>query len=328
MPFNTRANAVQTSVVNALDTAISETVEGEHCRLTRNMAERQKSDLFNEARRQVLSLRNLEMPEYDDEFVAMVYVAAYQLQHIHLTYSMVKDMQSRRNASTPAMVRTGNLQVVDFGCGALAMQFGVALAVADALEAGENITHVKVDSMDINRPMLFIGRKIWKKFVDIVERDKGGDLRWVRKACRRLQFRLHTRVGTIERVGDADSWLSAIHAVYEENEATVKRDLKSLYDGIAPVAGFMTCYAKHDQQDNQQYAAIAKRVSPFVGPKYDLRQRTGKELRRILFGEAERTTEINRNWRLINDPTNDTRRTHKAVLDWTWDIALFEYASE
>lgn len=33
---------------------------------------------------------------------------------------------------------TGKLHVVDFGCGALAMQFGVALAAADAIRDGQN----------------------------------------------------------------------------------------------------------------------------------------------------------------------------------------------
>ena len=44
------------------------------------------------------------------------------------------------------------------------MKFAVAWAVAEALENGEQISSVKVDSYDVNTPMLRIGISLWNEF--------------------------------------------------------------------------------------------------------------------------------------------------------------------
>ena len=62
------------------------------------------------------------------------------------------------------------MQVVGFGAGALAMSFGTALAVADALANGENIAAVRVDAIDTGGPMLEMGLKLWNEFASEVGR--------------------------------------------------------------------------------------------------------------------------------------------------------------
>ena len=314
--------------MSVLDRAISETVAEEFNRLKRGRPESEITAQLRKARHQLLGLRNLEMPDYNDEMVAVLYLAAYQLQHINLTYSMIKDMLHRRDPERLAITRTGKLQVVDFGCGALAMHFGLILAVADALEAGKYITSIHIDSIDPSESMLLIGEEMWLKFTDILAQSESERLNWVSKACKLVNHNLYTDIRMINRVENADSWISAIHAVYQANELKVKNNLSDLYRRITPVAGFITCYAKHDDLCHTGNAHIAREVSPFAENDYTLILRSGKDLPNQLghIGiEGLHITEINRACHLIDDPNKHTRRTAKAVLNWTWDTASFTY---
>ena len=42
------------------------------------------------------------------------------------------------------------------------MQFGLALAVADALECDERIAGVWLDAIDTGRPMMELGKRLWQ----------------------------------------------------------------------------------------------------------------------------------------------------------------------
>lgn len=315
-------------VVEALDRAISETVDIEFARLTENMAEEQREALLREARGEILLLGELQMPNYNDEMVAVVYAVAYHLQHTNLAYSVIGDMLNRRSHGEPILARAGKLHVVDFGCGTLAMQFGLTLAVADALERGEEIKSVHIDSMDTNKPMFTLGDKLWEKFTRIVNYDYKLRLNWVRDACNLVTHSLHHRIDTINPIEGAESWLSVIHAAYDENKSVIQRDLAEIYGSIQPAVGMVTCYGRHDQLQSIQDSFAARSDYPFDESIYALWQQTGKELPQRLHCpqgyEKLRLTEQNRKLQLIGN-SNVSRRTANAVLNWTWDIWNFIY---
>ena len=53
-----------------------------------------------------------------------------------------------RKDEWPLSIGEDCLQVFDFGCGSLAMQFAVAWTASDAIEAGKPARYVEVDSYD------------------------------------------------------------------------------------------------------------------------------------------------------------------------------------
>ena len=69
-------------------------------------------------------------------------------QSILLAYTLIKDA-----AGDNRLTGAGRLQVADFGAGCLAMQFGLAPAVADALQSGDDIAGVWPDAIDTGRPL-------------------------------------------------------------------------------------------------------------------------------------------------------------------------------
>ena len=74
-----------------------------------------------------------------------------------LAYTLARNTRQDKN---PLRSGDGSLQVVDFGCGSLAMQFGIALAAADTVVEHGRIPGVAIVSEDNSAPMRDMGLKI------------------------------------------------------------------------------------------------------------------------------------------------------------------------
>ncbi len=326
------------AVLDALDRAVYMTALAEYKRLTANRTENEAVLLRDQARFEAFKLNQTDMPDYDNEMVAVFYAAMYQLQHINLAYSVIKDFVNLGNYEEAITDPAGTLQVVDFGAGGLAMQFGLTLAVADALEAGQAVKAVYVDSIDLSLPMMFLGDKIWERFKEITGSGKNGRLRWVNEACQLVEHEFHDHVGTISVVKESNAWLSAIHAIYETTVIDVRNDLAEVYSRIQPVAGFITCYGNHEGQGKEGNTGLARIISPFTPSKFELRLLSGNPRIQDAGGVrplpmqfayyidsrwVRRVTRINEEWGLIN--SDGTMRTETSVLNWTWDTAVFAF---
>ena len=158
-------------VSSLLDNAIAKVGQSEFDRITGGMSTAEKLRWVNDARSSLDLLKYLESPDYADPMVALLYIVRYQLSHINLAFSTLKAIQCQLGSSGRMLTNTGRLHVVDFGSGALGMQFGVALAVADALEQGQVISEIRIDSIDTSRPMLDLGRGIWAEFRRLAGKD-------------------------------------------------------------------------------------------------------------------------------------------------------------
>ena len=108
------------------------------------------------------------------------------------------------------------MQVVDFGCGALAMQFGLALAAADALEEHGTIPSITIMSKDTSEPMKEIGWNVWQSFIEKIA--KCPKLNSLQEVCKAMKVDAQDDPG-------ATRWLTALHVAYEENASQVKREL-------------------------------------------------------------------------------------------------------
>lgn len=248
------------TVCRVLDMAVANAAESEFQRLTEGMNSTEKRRRVGEAMDSLDLLRTLESPDYSDGMVALLYVVKYQLSHTNLAYSIIKTMKEQSGSIKSTLTNADSLQVVDFGCGSLAMQFGVALAVADVLEQGHTISEVRIDSIDISRPMIDMGRKIWAEFRELVSQD--ARLQVLKSSCDLIHkhYKAHTDFHSVQAVPDADRWISAMHAVYKSNRRDVKDALTSLHKAIVPDTGLMTCYGNENNPGN---IPIVNQVSPF-----------------------------------------------------------------
>ena len=217
-------------IADALDKAMTTVAEQEFNRLTRDLTNEQIVEKVLGALWSLDRLRSGQIPNYD-EWDALFY-HWYQPSHINLAYKIINLADGLRD----------QLHIVDFGCGALAMQFGVLLAAADAIEQGQPITEIKIDSIDKSEAMIDVGRKIWEQLKR--EIDRNPNLSYLSRACEVIQPSI-IQVGDIERIGFAPNgsfWVSAIHAVYDDNKEDVQYLLKSLVDRLNPNVCFTSTH--------------------------------------------------------------------------------------
>ena len=155
----------------ALRNAIVRVAEAEFKRLANGSDSREIASGIENALKSLKGLQSGIMPDYTDDWIPLFYSTWYQLSQVNLTFSMIRAMLDQRVSTNRTLSIMDKLHVIDFGCGALAMQFGVALAVADALRLGQKISSIRVDSTDSSQEMVDIGIKIWDQFREEV---KGG----------------------------------------------------------------------------------------------------------------------------------------------------------
>ena len=205
-------------------------------------------------------LQNGEIPNYDDEWLALLYSTWYQLSHTDLAYSIIKATAKQRSRKTALLTRKGKVLVVDFGCGTLAMQFGVVLAAADALHQGQPLTSIRIDLIDSSQSMIDFGLKIWKQFKK--EAGRNEQLASLSEACDLVSIET-LAAGEDPTIDPKYSrWMSAMHVLYNENREDVKKELYRLSNAITAHVGFITYHSSS--------YALAKSVSPFNSEGYEL----------------------------------------------------------
>ncbi len=239
-----------------LDKAIAEVAGEEFNRLSRGLDPIQRAKKIEYALRQLEGLQKGKMPEYD-EWVALFYVSWYQGSQVNLAYSIIDDML---NDADYGVSIDDTLHIVDLGCGALAMQFGVAMAVADEIRQGRAITTIRIDLIDDSAPMVAIGKRIWDAFTQGLSQSP--ELIHISQACEKIVFQEVSATAVKKIPGDC--WVSAIHAVYEENKENLKGGLSDLINRITPDIWFSTTY--NDSYDKGTYLLLE--VCDFCSSEY------------------------------------------------------------
>ena len=139
------------AVTRALDATITK-VAGEQLRwLSSGLPPDEIAERIHQVFRSFQRL-TVAAPDYDG-WHALLYALWYQPSQINLAYTLARKVPKEKSP-----LRTGNgRQVIDFGCGALAMQFGLALAAADSLEELKVQPRVAIISEDSSTPMRDMG---------------------------------------------------------------------------------------------------------------------------------------------------------------------------
>ena len=161
-------------------------------------------------------LSEREKPKYD-AWDAVIYALWYQPGQVNLAYSLSKALlgQTREGESYLRLDDNWKLHVDDFGCGAWAMQFGLALALADLKHPLQGFPVVTVSPNDESEPMMKMGAMLWKDFC-CSARDE------LAEACRAISGGAPSSgVNT-----STETWLTALHVTYEEGRVEREREFQ------------------------------------------------------------------------------------------------------
>lgn len=233
-------------VTQALDKAIEKVIRDEITSLFNKMTDQEKTFAVCGALKELDDLAYGFHPRYSNPMTALLYISWYQPKQINLIYAAIKQTLNLRKDDSLVLDNGGRLNIADFGCGALATQFAVAFAIADALERNESISVVRIKSYDTSKPMIELGKKIWRRFQLEVSREPSLNL--LSEAMGKIKSRSSTAKTIFIGGNDAgDNWLSAIHTVYDDNWDPVKNQLAEITKDKNPDIGIITSFASKRQ---------------------------------------------------------------------------------
>lgn len=164
-------------------------------------------------------------------------------------------------ASPELPTDNNHLQIVDFGCGALAYEFGVLLALQSSAMQRVGMD-VSVSLFEPHSAMLRVGMHIWRRLLDLTGHDAridvGGATSTVRVGSATIRLARISQFPTIHPQPDAQRWLVAMHACYADSKCSIKRDLSHFQETLRPHVGLFTFH--HAAEDG------IRQISPFDGP--------------------------------------------------------------
>lgn len=200
------------------------------------------------------------MPDYD-EWGAMLYVLWYQASHINMAYATALQLleQSGSDCSTDQP-----LHVYDFGCGALATQFGLCLAAMERVGSTTGNVDISIKSVDESVDMEAIGWRIWHEFrLEIRNTTKYPHLDMLRLICESFAFSRSAQY-------TGEIWMTAHHVVYQENHEDVSNKLSELTRTLSPNYVLMTTRSRKDNFLPQASALGTYTRSSFGQATYSL----------------------------------------------------------
>ena len=232
-------------VGHLLDEAIATVAEEEFNRLC-HAANNDLQEVAREVIKALMGLRGLRdgvEPDYS-EWVALLYLTWYQPRQINLALYILQELyEDARKHLEPDFP----LHIIDFGCGALAVQFAMAILTAKYPGECNNLT---VHGIDPSEPMKRIGKALWSKFRFFL--GEHSDLSDLSHACDHMTdnselFDSHTSCfSSVDGHSWFDigleCWIIALHASYRSNQSRVKDVLNALQGRYSPTFTIVTSH--------------------------------------------------------------------------------------
>ncbi len=199
--------ATHREVTSALDNAIAQSADARLGVLSKQHGPQQTAKRIVDALRSLKRLRSGGKPEYD-EWAAIFYALWYQPGQVNLAYTLARALlEEIRGGESYLRLDDGwHLHVDDLGCGTWAMQFGLTLAMVSLKHPSQALPVVTMNHEDESPSMKAMGGMIWREYLA----NSQGD---VAQACRAVKkqppdgMRFHQ-----------ESWLTALHTFYEEDD--------------------------------------------------------------------------------------------------------------
>ena len=225
--------ATQAAVARALGASIADVAKKEFVRLSRGLSDQRITEEILLALQALEGLQSNERPVYD-AWDSLFYLTWFQPSQINLAYTLARRILADKS---PLIAGKGRLHVGDFGCGAFAMQFGLALAVAETQEKRDGYPKIAIVSKDRSDDMRYIGKKMWHRFIrEIRDKGKYPELEQLWEVC--VAIKILNRHGRVA----ATRWLTVLHVAYEENAKEVKSRLDTAVSKWKPDVVLVTAH--------------------------------------------------------------------------------------
>ena len=287
-----------------LDRAITDVANQEYRRLLEGASPPDLGEKVRLALNSFGGLRGGRPPDYQDPWVALLYLTWFQAGQIQLAYKHIRLMNEKRSLSGLTLNNKTPLRVLDFGCGAMAMRFALAWMAAEVLESGRSIPVIYFYGIDPSRYMTSLGERLWERTTEEIEGKPG--LKRFSASMKAVQFRSDLAALSHRQNLRDERWLSAVHVLYKTNVPYVKDELSLLLKQFAPDVGLLT---SHDDPESR---SRLDSVSPFEDSEYDA---SGFELR----SESELDLPEVTNWRKeLNAQISPTHRCLENSVNWTF----------
>lgn len=299
-------------VACVLDEAIATVAEEEFkrlCRATRNGAH-QVAENVSAALNALDKLQGGVEPKYN-KWVALFYLTWYQPRQINMALKILR--QFYENFRRKHQSARGLFHVIDLGCGALAVQFAMALLATERRWAGADVTVIGIDPSE---PMRNIGEELWLQFwLNLSNHPnlrKHSELLDLIRFCDSMASSCESfdsfssyqcsRVGLSQATERSECWMMAVDVVYTSNKNKIKEAFQAIRNQCKPSRIFLTCKNQHDRLDTARFV---------VGRGFECEKKLGVE---DLWFEA--TLPITTEWRrsLITELNVQIER-HRLLLN-------------
>ena len=232
--------------------------------------------------------------DYDD-WAAVLYVLWYQPRRIHSVYQCLKAWPASIGGLSDI---TRSPFVVDFACGAGAMAFGTALALADVVLNLDPVPRKPLPTIDIwaidsSPAMLSLGQNLWSHFTRMIDTDayvnrlhalssscKAINIRWLLTDAPKINDHIRELPFHLKR----PRYMSLLHGVYEDNQQMICEWMQSLGNVVQPDFVLTTSHVNTRVRTRTESAV----EGVVKGPKY-LRHAFG-EMPPLLHGRLDRLT--------------------------------------
>jgi len=159
-------------------------------------------------------------PNYEDEWLAPLYLAWYGPSHINMAYTLFTQVISQQDDTLSKGPLGVHLE--DYACGPFTGQFAFALAASEASEQFSETRLPSIYSDDSSDPMWSLGKNVWDTTLDVLGfpwdvQTPYSYLGSFRDAARRLKFRRRNNYS-------APVWLTAFHGAYPGDVGQVLRE--------------------------------------------------------------------------------------------------------
>ena len=242
----------------ALDEAIAEVTCREYSQLKRQHA----NDITARLERASESVKRLQTrgkPDYD-QWDAPLYVSWYQARQVHLVCTVLEQHPPPPSAKP--------LQIVDIGCGAWAVRMALVMLAARGHQALLD-REVAIHGIEPACAMTRMGKELWREFGCAVEA-RGLPIDFVDRMIddHSIFTSLKEYSDQPARHASGESWLLAIHALYDDSLPDIRRFLRDYRERHASLRYELltTDGSKHQNLESIIVKGSGERIGPWSSP--------------------------------------------------------------
>ena len=269
---------LRTLVAQVLDEAIKTVAEKEFkrlCSATHNDAH-QISTNVSAALNALGKLQDGVEPKYN-EWVALFYLTWYQPRQINMALKILRQFYENSRHKYQSAGRL--FHVIDLGCGALAVQFAMALLATEYHWAGSDVTVIGIDPSE---PMRNIGEELWLQFwLNLSNHPnlcKHSELLDLIRSCDTMASSCESfdsfssyqcsKVGLSQATERSEFWMMAVDVVYTSNKNKIKEAFETIRNQCKLSRIFLTCRNRPDRRDTARFV---------VGREFECEKKLGVE---------------------------------------------------